>query len=259
MEGFKKLVRTLDERVQKLEKDVDSIQGRQTVSESMHYTSSTSECGTIPLDDLDTYRFLYQKQTNPSLPAYDYTLLNPCQDLIEYQAENQQSPGRVYCNTLHSSFPPELVETNVYMGRTATGGHTNLPPKLKKFFDDKVWEIESAKDQNEMSYCQSDYPLYKFKRIIKVAFEHSYETIPHVSFHITPFDTFESMLPPYNSKQMSCFKRPALECHIQDITTTYVEFLIYINVRYPKLESVLHWHAQGMLSSKVQHADLLSS
>jgi hypothetical protein len=252
MEGFKKLVRTIDERVQKLEKDVDSIQGRVTVSEPVHYMSSTSECGTIPLDDLDTYRFLYQKQTDPSNPHL-YSLLNSCQDLKEYERDNAHNPsGQVNFSYLLLPFPPEQIETNI--------GLTRLNSKIKKILDDKVWEIESATEQRHMSHCSTEYPLYKFKRIIKIPFKHSYETIPHVSFLITPFETFDYIIAANGTNYIpNMFKRPALECHIQDITTTYVEFLIYINVRYPKLESVLHWQAQGMLSSKVQHADLLSS
>jgi hypothetical protein len=263
MDGFKKLVKTLDERVKELEKTLECIQGKETISQQEHFVSSTTESGTIPLDDLDTYRFLHvvnPMYKNNGVGENQYILTNPCQDLKDYESE--QSPQHlsyVSFGSIFSHYPPKDVEEHGYNGMNRQGQGSNHSTKLKKLLDEKVWEIESVPTLSDNEKYSGTFKKYVFKRIVKVEFKRAYKTIPHVTFFITPIKKYkvEYNITTQHPYQKIIHIKDELECYIQDITTKYVEFIVYINVAYPDLESVLHWQVQGIGNAEPQ-GDLLS-
>jgi hypothetical protein len=244
MDNFKKLVWSLEERIEKLEREIQGLKGAPVVNESTHYTTNGDEFGVIALDDLDTFRFTHY-YNGSFVNTHNYHLTNPSESLMAYK-DNQTSDYTIDIRNLQSRSGPDFVEKNGFNCFLYNRGSVQWKeptPFEKELFNSKVWEVATFQEDKFDSARSSMkvYPKYLFKRQIKIPFKNNYSSVPVVSFHITPIEQ-ELIRDPTKEVIKLADK---LEGYITEITTKHVEFTVYINHPYPNVESRLHWRASG--------------
>lgn len=179
MESFKKLVYSLKETVETLQKKVMQLEGRPTtlsLPSGVQYTSESMDAGVYPLDDYDTFRFVFEKDGN----KYIYYLLNPCEELLELIEETTKI--HINCAVTNfricSEYGPETVESDYEILYTVRNGNYDTIQTLKnrrirEILDSKVWEIKPRSEG------------VRFYRTIRFDFGNTYKIPPHVSCYIT--------------------------------------------------------------------------
>ena len=220
-------VKELREKLQKLEGTIPSVP-------DCHYVSFQKEAGELPLDCMDTFRFIYTLHPKGlggfGIHAmYSYKCINPSEDIKIYYKNDYQ---RKYGLDIVTEIPPESFEqSGIKMGsiRTFDNGVPKVP--ITKEIKDEL--------QNKFFMFSKDTET-EFFNTETVQFKQEYEILPHVSFFITPLE------------------KSNLTCKIIEITKKSVTFEIrYVN---PVLDSspdaVLHWQIHGVKKPSEQ-ADLL--
>lgn len=249
-------VKELREKLQKLEGTIPSIP-------DCHYVSFEREAGELPLDCMDTFRFVYRLPLNqmptynpaiytganfPNPRTYIYTLINPIEDLKNYYTSQARLQNLYYSEyssqninnglRIETETPPETLEKTDFQLGICNNQHpcgTQTFPKTK--------EIKEALEKKFFAFSKRDHikgDFLDFVHTETVQFKQEYEIVPHVSFFITPLE------------------KSNLTCKIIEITKKSVTFEIrYVN---PVLDSspdaVLHWQIHGVKKPSEQ-ADLL--
>jgi hypothetical protein len=265
MDNFKKLVYSLEKRIEELERQHAAQKHEKT--DTIRYVSSTGEFGNVPLDELDTFRFNHRIETRSDTGTYHYYVLrNPSPQLIAYM-EDRKEGYNLTVSGVRSRHGPDTVEKDTYTMLDPHGHWIPVPNGLKQILDSKVWEFASHDPagwtitKNKMGCTLSRDPgvaLEPFKRTVRVSFVNNYSTIPQIVWNITPVQNV--------SEQAFC-------CKIKDITTHYVEFEIvfggdskivtkrYVEDNRMVIEQetgaynapenlVLNWHAYGHKDSE---------
>jgi hypothetical protein len=262
MESFKKLVYSLEKRIGELEVQLREEKGRIPPT-TIHYVTESSEFGSAPLDELDTFRFKHALDYSGGT-YHRYVLTNPSPELKEYFEEKPEY--KTICMEsigIRSLYGPDEVERQEYTIQNQVGAWVPVPKKLRDLLDMKLWEVSSsAKSQIPIQYygtLTSSATPYIFKRTMKMTFANHYASVPHVTFHITP-------VPELNIQ--SGLEKHIFHCRIKEITTKYVEFEFTFGAAYSRIvrdyvkdhqrivdiestvydipdDLTLHWHATG--------------
>lgn len=180
MESFKKLVYSLKETVEKLQQRIMQLEGRPSSSSlgsGVQYASESMVAGVYPLDDYDTFRFVFE----PNGSKYTYYLLNPSEELLELIEESAKT--HVNCEITNfricSDNGPETADTEYEILYNVRNGSyiSQVSPvrhrKIKEILDSKVWEIKPRSEGT------------RFYRTIRFDFDKTYTIPPHVSCYIT--------------------------------------------------------------------------
>ncbi len=261
MENFKRKVYDLEERVSVLETEK---KGKTVHFTNCKYLTEEAEYETMKLDEFDTFRLVHLpgSGTNP----HQYCLTNPTQELLELPDGGCFGTWKGYIVShdktisnyiqIQSRYGPDEVEKE-YLIKNREGQW--VPPTLaiKAILDSKFWEFSTVKTYTQPGH--SDQSVPNWSRTLKFEFKHSYETIPHVSWMVTPIQEASN-----------------LKISINNITKKYVEFLFeygmptgkeesytdqYGNILYKRntcvnnisTHAVFHWSARGPIEQPVKY------
>jgi hypothetical protein len=233
MEAFKRSILQLFPKVDGLEARVQALEGSKP-SYECQYRTGTGECGEIPLDDFDTFRFLfsgktpYPGTTSATPDGYLYILQNPTPDLIaevRLQTPTQSSPEiRIYSRT-----PPEKFQDcdgTVFAHNLNNGQYNplNLTNALKGKFAEKFFEVAAYTGTHQ---------TFPFTRTIEIPFQHTYSILPHVQYFITPLEGLKLSFRLSEITRKGCKFHVTYGGHSESILTT----------------GVLHWQVQGIVET----------
>jgi hypothetical protein len=235
---------------------VKTLEGAQsTPSNECHYMTAQGECGQIPLDDLDTFRFKWCQGQYPGGNTYKYTLANPTLELIEEINSKLITNGIVktdpagiigitgnptsknypnYQINIYSKIGPELFQSincDVMIECSFTWSRNRC------YYTVPIENIRSAvldRLSNEKVFESIEHTQTEYTRTIEVKFKHSYMILPHVSFYMSPFENY------------------GVHIKIVNLTTKSCKFLISYggnpDVLNIPTDIVFHWSVQGILN-----------
>jgi hypothetical protein len=218
MDSFKERLGLLEKRTKNLE--VNLCKSHETDTE-IHVSSIDKEQGVIPINELDTFRFV--RAENWLMPEFTksdgtwkhgmvsnatlYFLTNPTQEikeLVEHSLHQKINfTNHIICfkyygeKTTFESMITDKKLVDFYIFWYQGGpcyGRISILQTLYSALNSKPFEIEELPKQKSSKNPPYDFILSNFingmnyKANLTIDFKNTYDLLPHVSFFLTPLD-----------------------------------------------------------------------
>ena len=259
MDSFKERLTTLEKKIKNLELNLCISHETET---EIHVASIDKEMGVIPINELDTFRFvLAENWLMPEFSKSDgswkhgmisnanlYFLINPTQEikeLVEYSLNQKINfSTHVICFKYYgekTTFESMITDKKIvdfyifwYQGGPCYGRILMVQP-LYMVLNSKPFEIEELPKQKITKNMPYDFIIFEFmnginyKANLTVDFKNTYTLLPHISFFLTPFTT------------------SSLKVSLKSLTTRQAVFELKYGKDLVETTTQFHWMASGSI------------